>query len=92
MESSQYQPGGLYAREDGGASRMNTKVKTFKENMNEACNESIHAHWCRKETEETTEKETEKETEKTTEKETEKTTEKRNVGFRTHIAYIIIYT
>ena len=25
-------------------------------------------------------------------KETEKTTEKRNVGFRTHIAYIIIYT
>ena len=44
MESSQYQPGGLYAREDGGASRMNTKVKTSKENMNEACNESIHAH------------------------------------------------
>ena len=76
MESSQYQPGGLYAREDGGASRMNTKVKTFKENMNEACNESIYAHWCRKETEETT----------------EETTEKRNVGFRTHIAYIIIYT
>ena len=26
------------------------------------------------------------------EKETEKTTKKRNVGFRTHIAYIIIYT
>ena len=72
MESSQYQPGGLYAREDGDASRMNTKVKTFKENMNEACNESIYAHWCRKETEETT--------------------KKRNVGFRTHIAYIIIYT
>ena len=46
MESSQYQPGGLYAREDGSASRMNTKVKTFKENMNEACNESIHAHLC----------------------------------------------
>ena len=67
---------------------MNTKVKTFKENMNEACNESIYAHWCRKETEETTEKETEKETEETT----EETTEKRNVGFRTHIAYIIIYT
>ena len=44
MESSQYQPGGLYAREDGGASRMNTKVQTLKENMNEACNESIHAH------------------------------------------------
>ena len=44
MESSQYQPGGLYACEDGGGSRMNTKVKTFKENMNEACNESIHAH------------------------------------------------
>ena len=84
MESSQYQPGGLYAREDGGASRMNTKVKTFKENMNEACNESIYAHWCRKETEETTEKETEETT--------EETTEKRNVGFRTHIAYIIIYT
>ena len=88
MESPQYQPGGLYAREDGGASRMNTKVKTFKENMNEACNESIHAHWCRKETEETTEETTEK----TTEKETEETTEERNIGFRTRIAYIIIYT
>ena len=35
---------------------------------------------------------TEETTEKTTEKETEETTEKRNVGFRTHIAYIIIYT
>ena len=80
MESSQYQPGRLYAREDGGGSRMNTKDQTFKENMNEACNESIYAHWCRKETEETTEKTTEKET------------EERNVGFRTHIAYIIIYT
>ena len=33
-----------------------------------------------------------KETEETTEKETEKETEERNVGFRTHIAYIIIYT
>lgn len=33
-----------------------------------------------------------KETEETTEKETEETTKKRNVGFRTHIAYIIIYT
>ena len=88
MESSQYQPGGLYAREDGGASRMNTKVKTFKGNINEAFIETIHAHWCRKETEETTEKETEKETEETT----EETTEERNVGFRTHIAYIIIYT
>ena len=31
-------------------------------------------------------------TEETTEKETEETTEERNVGFRTHIAYIIIYT
>ena len=37
-------------------------------------------------------KETEETTEKETEKETEETTEKRNVGFRTHIAYIIIYT
>ena len=44
MESNQNQPGGLYAREDGGGSRMNTKVQTFKENMNEACNETIHAH------------------------------------------------
>ena len=31
MESSQYQPGGLYAREDGGASRMNTKFQGLKE-------------------------------------------------------------
>ena len=44
MESNQYQPGGLYAREDGSASRMNTKVQTFKENMNEAIIETIHAH------------------------------------------------
>ena len=29
---------------------------------------------------------------KKTEETTEETTEKRNVGFRTHIAYIIIYT
>ncbi|MDY3802523.1 MAG: hypothetical protein SOZ67_01650 [Alloprevotella sp.] len=43
MESSQYQPGGLYAREDGGASRMNKKVQTFKENMNEVFIETIHA-------------------------------------------------
>ena len=35
---------------------------------------------------------TEETTEKETEKETEETTEKRNVGLRTHIAYIIIYT
>ena len=35
MESNQNQPGGLYAREDGDASRMNTKVQTFKEYINE---------------------------------------------------------
>ena len=63
---------------------MNTKVKTFKEYINER---HLLKPFMRIDAEKKRRKQQKKKRKKKRRK-----TEKRNVGFRTHIAYIIIYT